>query len=179
MENTNEKKTRKFNVIDLLIILVVIAAIIVVVYKFAGRKIVESVSTKEYYMTFLISEVADSTAEHVFEGDALTDNAGSNPLGTVYKVFRDENSHSTASDAQGIYVQSDKPGFCCLTIVGKVNAVEERNGISINGTKYLVGHTMTLEAGDSKVFVLISDISETAPDESKISGVSVGAVTEQ
>ena len=178
METVNEKKTRKFNIIDLLIILVVIAAIVVVVYKFAGKKIVESVSTKEYYMTFVINEVADTTAEHVFEGDALTDNAGNNSLGTVYKVFKDENSHSMATNSDGIYVPSDKPGFCCLTVVGKVNAVEETNGITVNGAKYLVGHTMTLEAGDAKIYCLITDISENAPDESKLAGVSIGAKAE-
>ena len=52
------------------------------------------------------------------------------------------------------------------------------DGITVNGAKYLVGHTMTLEAGDAKIYCLITNISETAPDESKLAGVSIGAKAE-
>ena len=156
---STEKKARKFNIIDVIIILAVVAAIAIVGYKFAGKKIVQSTNTQEFEVTYTVYEVANTTAEIIKEGDVLTDNAGNVPLGNVTKVEVEKNSRSYAPNSDGEYVMSAKEGFCFVAVTGKVNAVKANNGITVNGTEYLVGHSITLEAGDAKLYALITAIT--------------------
>lgn len=158
METT--KKTRKFNIVDVLIILVVIAAAVVVVYKFGGKKIVESTNTQQYKITYTVSELLTTTAESIHEGDKLTDFAGNVNLGTVTGINLENDSHSYAANSEGKYVMSARDGYCYLDIIGTVDASKQDNGISVNGTSYLIGHSITLEAGDAKVYALITGIEE-------------------
>lgn len=162
METSNEKKTRRFNVIDILILLVVVAAVVIAVYKFAGKKIVENTSSEEYYITFTQDEVANTTANSVHEGDAVLDEAGNNSLGKVFSINVGP-SRSYAANSEGKWIRGEKEGFSSISVTAKVKAVKGDNGITINGAKYLVGHTMTLDAGNAKIWVLITDISKNPP----------------
>ena len=158
MENT--KKTRKFNFVDVIIILVIVAAAALVVYKLGGKEIVESANTQKYKITYSVSEIIDSTANSIHEGDKLTDFAGNVDLGTVTKVTVDEKSHSYAANSDGKYVLSSRDGYSYLEVEGVVSATKSENGISVSGTNYLIGHSMTLEAGNAKIYTLITGIEE-------------------
>lgn len=147
----------KINLIDLLIIVVVIAAVGVLGYKFLAPKAtggnVQSVAEVKYF----IEEVSDFVADEVKVGDKLMDESKNVELGVVTNVeYGDAVSYGT--DANGKWVQSSKPGHQSMLITSEVNATKFDHGMIVNASKYYVGHTFVLLAGEAKLYLRVYDI---------------------
>ena len=87
MEN---KKTRKFNIVDIIVLLVLLLGIAFVLLRiFGGSSLMGLVSGETqdtYVITFTGDEVPDFVAERVVIGSAVTDDACTVDLGTVLDV---------------------------------------------------------------------------------------------
>ncbi|MBO4343999.1 MAG: DUF4330 domain-containing protein [Clostridia bacterium] len=144
----------KINVIDFLVILLVIAVIA------AGIKFVffnNGGESDTLIMKFRIEEVDNFVAEKVKIGDSLYDDTGDNDLGTVIDVETDDSiSYSVSED--GLYNMTSREGYKSMIITGEVKGRKTKLGAEIKGTKYGVGHSMVLRAGDAKLYLRVYDI---------------------
>jgi hypothetical protein len=144
----------KINVIDFLVILLVVAIIA------AGVKFVffnKGNAPDTLIMKFRIEEVDNFVAEKVHVGDSLYDDTGENDLGKVIDVETDESiSYSVSED--GLYNMTSREGYKSMIITGEVQGKKTKLGAEIKGTKYGVGHSMVLRAGDAKLYLRVYDI---------------------
>lgn len=147
----------KVNLIDLLLIVLVVAAIAFAAVKLTDTAAVSS-SGQTFEMSFYTEEVSDFVAEKIKVGDVLMDADRNVDLGKVTEVIL-EPSVSWAADNNGNYVKTSRDGYYSVTIKGELTgATRYENGIIAGATRYGVGHSMTLRAGDAKIYLRVSDI---------------------
>ena len=155
----------KINVIDFVVLLAVLAAAVVFAFSwisgYMGDKTrdTKKAEEKEFIMEFYADEVADYVVEHLKEGAELYDADSAAKLGEVVS-FETGPSRVYVTNEAGEIVVSEKEGYSSLTIVGKVTATQGDGGIEVSGCTYGVGHTMTLRAGNAKIYLKVSDFSE-------------------
>ena len=160
MIDKNGKVFGKINIIDLIVIIVIVACIAVFgfIKLSGGNNKIASAEKKEIYMSFYAEEVPDFVAERVKEGDVLTDGDSNIELGEVTEVKVDA-PKTFAADSSGKMITSEKEGYNSIIITGKVKGTLSDNGVEVGTAKYGVGHSMTLRAGDAKIYLKVYDIS--------------------
>ncbi|MBE7020051.1 MAG: DUF4330 domain-containing protein [Ruminococcaceae bacterium] len=147
----------KVNIIDLVIILVIIAAVAFVGYKFLAPGMAgtdtQSVAEVKYY----IEEVSDFVADQIKVGDKLMDEGKNVPLGVVTNIeFGPAVSYGT--NQEGAWVTSSREGYKSMILTGEVPATKFDHGMIVNASKYYVGHTFVLLAGQAKLYLRVYDI---------------------
>ena len=162
MIDKNGKLFGKINIIDLIVILLVVAMVAFFgISKISKKDTGEVTEESKITMEFATDEVYDYVVEHVKEGDALYDADFNKKIGTV-KSFEAGPSRAYTTTSDGKLVMNEKEGFSSLTIVCDVEGgVLEDNGVDVDGTKYGVGHTLTIRAGLAKIYLKVSDIKVT------------------
>lgn len=143
------------NLIDLLLIVVVVAGIAFAAVKFSDSSAITTGQTVS--MSFYTEEVSDFVAEKIKVGDALMDADRNVALGTVTDV-KIEPGISWSTNSDGEPVKASREGFVSITITGEMIGEAFENGVIIGATKYGVGHSMTLRAGDAKIYLRVSDL---------------------
>lgn len=165
MEN---KKTRKFNIVDIIVLLVLLLGIAFVLLRiFGGSSLMGLVSGETqdtYVITFTGDEVPEFVAERVVIGSAVTDDACTVDLGTVLDVQLDE-SISYNANAAGELVASSRDDSRSIKLMCEVQASDNGNGVSVDGTQFGVGHTMVVRAGDAKMYLTLYDIEKKSESE--------------
>lgn len=148
----------KINIIDLAIILVIVAVIGVLGFKFLAPAQSGGVSQGVCEVKYYIEEVSDFVSEKVNIGDKLMDEAKNVSLGVITNVeLSDAVSYGT--DAQGKWVKSSKPDYKSMIITSEVNATKYDHGMIVGASKYYVGHTFVLLAGEAKLYLRVYDIN--------------------
>lgn len=153
------KKGFKFNLIDLLVVIVIIG-----VLAFVGTKLVKVggegfVTLNNYEYSFFCEEVPDFVIDYIKEEAEVT-SADNNDFFGKIKSITVGDSISYAANSDGQMVQSSKPNHKSVEIV--VSGTGEQTGAGVKLTKgvYGVGHSITLKAGNAKVFGKISGIKK-------------------
>jgi hypothetical protein len=146
----------KINIIDLIIILIIIAAFIFLGVKLLGPEST-AVNMQKAVVSFYYEECPDYVAENLNEGDSVWDSGDNVIIGTV-KDWSTADSVTYLLDDDGNTVQTSKAGYCALTLRCDVEGVIGEHGITINGTLYGVGHTLTMYAGEAKLYLKVSGI---------------------
>lgn len=164
----NRKHKWKFNIIDVIFVLVILIGIIFIVLRMAGAKTpiadekIDKIGT--YFVTFTSPELADYVSRRIELGDKLTSDDGSIDLGTVTNIQLEDSVVYNADDS-GQLVASSKPGYHTLYLTGKVKASDNGYGITVDGTKFGVGHSMVVRAGDAKMYLVVYDIRKKSSSE--------------
>ncbi len=155
----NGKLFGKINIIDLLLIVVVVAIIGIFGYKFlAPQNAGTTQSGTKAIMRFYAEEISDFVLDDtIHPGDVVYDVQEKVVMGTVTD-FDTFDSVVYNTDAQGNVVKTTKEDYKSVTVTAEVTGEEFANGIIIDGTKYIVGHSMTLAAGKAKMYLRVSDI---------------------
>ena len=147
----------KINIIDLLVLLLIIG-----IGVFFGLRMNSSGSQsggkQTIVMKYYIEEVNDFVINRVKVGDALLDDGRNVSLGKVTDV-EIMPSVSWGMTDEGEYKKSEREGFYSAIITGEVEGTIYKNGAIINASKYAVGHTFVLKAGDAKLYLRVYDIS--------------------
>ena len=157
MIDKNGKIAGKLNVIDLIILVVIIAAAI-----FVGRRLISGdpfgvVSRQPVYMEFTTNEVKNYVAERLETGTRVYDETENNELGKVTDIKIGEAYYYEHTDGgKTVVVYPDDSVSVKLTSLAE--GVLDGNGIVIGGTRYAIGHTFVIYAGDCKLYVRISGI---------------------
>ena len=158
MENaTDQKKKRKFNVIDLIFILVIVAVIAVVAWTFIGRT-QEKVSTSQYVLTLRCDEIPDYVLSAMKVGDTVQDETGEITLGTITDI-KTGPSVAYNPNSDGNNVASNKEGYISLDVTITANAVGSANYITIGGSKYTVYYGFTARCGMARTYFRITSIT--------------------
>ena len=156
MIDKNGRIGGKVNVIDLFIVLVLIAGICMAVVRRSHRENV-TVTHETVYITFNSTEIRNFVADKLVTGGIAYDASENNYLGVITDVEFGE-PYEYVSDDKKDTVAIRRPDSVSTTFTTKTEGDMDGNGVVINGTRYAVGHTMVLYAGEAKVYVKICDI---------------------
>jgi len=153
-----QKKKFKVNIIDLAIIVVILLAIAFVAIKFVSSNSI-TVSGSKYVVTYYADECPDYSAKNVKVGEPISDEQKNVALGTITDVkLGPSESYGVAAD--GKYVRSSKDGYNSLFITTEVEGSDYEHGVIVSSTKYGVGHSLTVRAGTSKIYLRVYDIKK-------------------
>ncbi|MEG1632793.1 MAG: DUF4330 domain-containing protein [Oscillospiraceae bacterium] len=146
----------KVNIVDLIIIIIILAAAV-----FLGTKLIgpdsTATNTEKVLVSFYYEECPSYVADNLKAGDAIWDSGENVNLGTV-KDWTTTDSVTYLLDDNGNTVQTSKDGYCALTLRGEAEGVIGAHGVTVGGTLYGIGHTLTIYAGDCKLYLKVSAI---------------------
>lgn len=149
----------KINVIDLLILVLIIGAISFVGYKMTGK--VETTGQQEKIEIKLYAEEVTNFVvdeDKIKEGDIVTDVDRNVEVGKITKIEKGP-SVSWAPNSEGKFVSSSREGWSSIIITCESEGEIYENGAIISNTKYSVGHSFTVRAGISKIYLRVYDIA--------------------
>ena len=146
----------KVNIVDLLIILIVLAVAAIRVYHFFGPDSTVA-STEHVRLALYCEESADYAVEQLVEGAEAWDSENNVTLGTLTE-WRVGDSKSYVTDANGEVIQLARDGYCSATLVVEGEGVVGSHGVTIGGTLYAVGQSMSVYFDDCKLFLRVSGI---------------------
>jgi hypothetical protein len=147
---TENKKTRKIGVIDILIILFILTAVIGAGYKYKKDKAAtpHAVKTEDVVIVYYSEEVPESAAKAVKIGDPVREALQNASFGNVTAVEVD-NSVSWARNHKGELVKSTREGYSSITVTINGKGVIGNNGVTLDKSVYYIGQTITLYVGNS------------------------------
>ena len=149
----------KINLIDLFIVLVILALITVAALKFGPGTASKTVNQDNIVVKYYAEEVSTFVADKVAVGDQLLDDGRNSDLGTVTEVVLGP-SKTDVPASDGSLVNSSKPDCDSIMITSEVKGQITPFGCTIANNKYGVGHSFTLRAGKTKIFLRVYDITK-------------------
>ena len=129
----------KINIIDLLVILVIAAALCFAVFR------------------YVLPDRNSGKAVQIEKGARVWDQGYDVVLGTV-KSFEITPLMETVTDASGKTHLVENDWLVSVTLVLDAEGVPDEFGIRIGGSLYASGHTMTVFAGDAKLYLKVQEI---------------------
>lgn len=152
------KKKFKFNIIDLIVLIVIVAAVAFVVIKLSGGGLFGK-DESTYIVKYFCDEVPDFAAEVIYVGDGVVDEQKDTDLGEVTSVSLYP-SRTYAQSADGEYKLAPKEHYNSVEVVTIVKGTDYDNGVIIDGSKYGVGHSLTIRVGKAKIYGRVSYIEK-------------------
>lgn len=156
-----EKKKRRFNAVDVIFLIVIVLGVLFIALRLGGIDVVEKLTggdkTETFIVTFSGDEVPEFVAERIENGAPVKDEELSVSLGTVSGLVTGP-SRSVSNLPDGTIVVSSRDGYLSVELSATLNAKDTGNGIEVDGLLLGVGHSMTLRAGDAKMYLIVSDI---------------------
>ena len=152
----------KINIIDFFIILAVFAVAVFAFLKLSGGSsvtVINSTEEKTIEMKFYVPDVENFRVEAMAVGDNLYDDSKNLFLGKITNLDIQDAAIFNA-DAQGNTIKSNKEGYSSMEITTELRATPFENGILIAGNRYGVGHSLTIRAGKSFIYLRISGVEE-------------------
>jgi hypothetical protein len=147
----------KVNLVDLVIVLILVAAVVFVAVKFFGPESTAA-NTEKVIISFYNDDCPTYVAEALNEGDVVWDSSSNVTVGTV-KDWTSVPATAYILDANSDPIAIPADGYCYLTLNCEAEGVIGEHGVTIGGTLYGVGHTLTLYAGESKMYLKVSAIA--------------------
>lgn len=141
----------KISIIDILFILIIAFAGVFTLNKlgFISPKEILSIGGNKAEIVFFQEEINNFSANNVHVGDIASEALTNVNFGQVTDVALGE-SISWAPDVNGNQVvRSSREGYSSIYITMEVNATVGPNGITIGGSTFYIGETITLRAGNS------------------------------
>ena len=155
-----KERKLKFNLVDVIFILVLLAGVVFVALRLGGKNVVPSSdASEEYIITYYIADSADYIVSHLRVGSALTDDSISLDLGTLVD-FETGPARINSTAADGHQVISDREGYSSVYLRSRVRATDNGFGVTVDGLKLQIGHSMVLRAQEVKLWVYVYDIQK-------------------
>ena len=165
-----KQKKLKFNLVDVIFILVLLAGAAFVALRLGGLDVVARFTgahTEEYVITFVGTEAPDYVVDRLEIGAPVTDDSLDLNMGTLVD-FKAGPSLSSGTAADGHIVMSSREGYKSVYLMCKMNAADNGFGVTVDGQKLGVGHSMVVRAGDAKLWMVVYDIQKL--DDSPYAG---------
>ena len=172
MVDKNGKLFGKINLIDFIILVVLILAVIYVGLRATGTIGGKQVTTEPLRVTFFSNEVPDYVTDYLVQGKDVFDTATMETIGTL-DSFTTSPSVGYEQSSNGVEILPPMADTCAVTLTFLVTAEFGEHGFVIDGTTYAVGHSMTIFAGEAKLYGKISGIEEVTASPSASPAVSV------
>lgn len=159
-----KEKKLKFNIVDVIFILVLLAGIAFVVLRLAGSSLFASSHLKnskeeKYVITFFSSETADYIVDRIRLDSELTDDSFTLDLGTLVD-FEIGPAQISSAASDGHLILSDREGSSSVYMISVVSGVDNGYGVTVDGLKLEIGHSMVLRSKDVKLWVNVYDIQK-------------------
>lgn len=158
-----DKKYKLFgliNIIDFFIILAFICAVGFVGYRLIPHnKQSTAAKTEDIEITFYGSEVPEYAASNAKSGELVRDQSKSNNLGSV-KEIKILPSDSYATDSNGQWVKSPKPGYNSIYITVSAKGTFGDTGVTIGNSPYYTGNTLEIKVGKSAFWTRVYNIKK-------------------
>ncbi len=160
MIDKNGKLFGKINLIDLIIVLVLAALVVFAAIKITGSRNNET-PLSEIKMSFYSDEVPEFVTDNLKVGTTVLDESKDVTMGVV-AGFEVGDPLGYATDTNGQIQEVYRNGYKSVKI--DITAMGElgEHGATIGGVLYGVGHTLTIYAGQAKVYIKISSIEPAA-----------------
>lgn len=146
----------KVNIVDLLIVIIIVAAGI-----FLGKMLFGPESTiaqtQKVQLTLYCEETPNYVAEQLKEGSEAWDAENNVTLGTLTE-WRTGESKSAVTDITGQVVEISREDYCSVTLMVDGDGVIGDHGVTINGTLYAAGQSMSVYFGDCKLFLKVRSV---------------------
>lgn len=152
----------KINIIDIFILIVIIAVGVFVFKKILSPSI--TVRQDNIVFQIYVEESPDFAAEAVQVGGNLADDIKGVDLGTIIDVQLDE-GYEFVPTANGELVRGYKEGYNSVYLTSEVKGTYSENGVIIAGNKYNIGHSITVRAGQGKLFGVVAGFSKGESNE--------------
>ena len=169
----NQKKV-KFNIVDIIVILLLVAGIAFVGIKMLGSgdpaPVVSDPATGvtegtegTYHITFSAECIPGYVADTLVKGSRSENVSRNMDLGTLID-FSVAPSIIYSFDANGICVQSEKPGYVSVTLVCEVTGIQQPTGLQVGQFMLNIGHGMGVRCGNTEINTIVRDITPAAAD---------------
>ena len=169
----NQKKV-KFNIVDIIVLLLLVAGIAFVGIKMLGSgdpaPVVSDPATGvtegtegTYHITFSAECIPGYVADTLVKGSRSENVSRNMDLGTLID-FSVAPSIIYSFDANGICVQSEKPGYVSVTLVCEVTGIQQPTGLQVGQFMLNIGHGMGVRCGNTEINTIVRDITPAAAD---------------
>lgn len=160
MINKNGKLFGKINIIDLSFIILVLAAAIFIMYR-AGLFSPEQIAAPEEKMilTMYQDEAPVFAVSNVEIGDPVTESFKNISFGKIISVETGD-PVSWGANEEGKQVETQRDGYCSLTLKMEAAGKVGNSGITIGGNKYYVGQTLVIRVGTSTFYSRIESAEQ-------------------
>ena len=143
----------KVNIVDLLIVIIILAA-----GAFLGMKLLGPDSavanTQKVRVTLYCEETPNYLAEQLEAGAEGWDSENNVTLGYLTD-WRTGDSKSAVTDVTGKVVEITREDYCSATLVCEGEGVMGTHGVTIGGTLYGAGQSMSVYFNDCKLFLRV------------------------
>ena len=156
MIDKNGKLFGKVNLIDLIIILILVAIAIFAILKFALPSKVDSAAS-QVKITLFCEETPSYVVDYLKENAPVLDPKEDITIGTI-EGFESGDPIGFQTGENGLMYEVTRENYNSVTIEVEAEGVIGENGITVNGVLYGVGHTMTVYAGQAKLYLRVSGI---------------------
>ncbi len=144
------------NIIDLFILITIIGAVAFVGAKFLNPSVSIISNQDDIELTFFSEQVYSFVADNLEINGLVVDDTKGVDLGRITD-FKIEPGYLLTPTADGRQVKAPLEDYRSVEIhsLAKGQFVEN-GGIMINGNTYVIGHSFTIRAGKSKIFLKLA-----------------------
>ena len=153
----------KVSLIDLFVLVAVAAAAVFVVNGLGVNRIITPASAEVAYISFQTEQAPDCVTGFLPTGGRVMDEAKGVDLGRITQVEVAE-GYDYHPNEQGQMVKSAKYGYRALTITSAVRGSMDERGLWVDGNRYIVGHSMSVIAGDAIIYMRVSKLERGAAE---------------
>jgi len=147
----NQKKPRRFNIIDFMLIVLIIAAMAILIYILLGNDIFSGSEDTEILYTIEIELIKNDllpAVSKITPGTKLTETVRHNEFGEVQKINITEAYSHTTDSINGVARLVPYPDHSKVTIVVKAKCKKEDPKYIINGKTIMVGIPISFRTTD-------------------------------
>ena len=146
----------KINIVDLLIVLIVIAALCFVAFRYVLPQ-KNSGDVQQCEMVLFCHDTPKFTAQQIKEGAKVWDQSADKELGTV-KSIEIITLYETVAGQDGKVHSVENDWLCSVRLVLDSKGIRGEHGLEIDDVLYASGHTMTVFAGEAKMYLKVEEI---------------------
>ena len=160
MDNTQEKKKKRFNFVDAILLLIILLIVGALLYNYLAplttRLFADSYDI-EY--TLQIRGIRREFSNKIIEGDEVVETDTLNEIGTVTRALYSA-SKFTGTDSSGRTVTNDYPGMYDVTITVRAKAEMPSGMYEVNGYTITAGKVIPFRVPDSIGEAVCVSVSE-------------------
>lgn len=156
-----DNKGRLFGLVSVIDIFVIAVILIIIIFGAlqlgGGSGIGILQSPVPVSMSFTIENLETFTTNSINIGDPVADNLTGVSFGNITSI----NTNPTIEynpNSDGILIASFLPDHYHLVISTLIEGFRVQNGVWISGHTFLIGEQIVIRAGNTNIFMLISDI---------------------
>ena len=151
----------KVSVVDLFFAAAVLTAALFAVRGIASAGIIAPSGAETVYISFHTEQAPDCVAGYLPVGGRVMDEAKGVDLGRIVNVNIGEGFDYNPNE-RGQMVKSAKYGYSEALITSAVRGVMDERGLWVDGNRYIVGHSMSVVAGDAIIYMRVSGLERGA-----------------